>query len=336
MILVCSLLVFMSIYSFRRHQFTTKRNWLKKCFADVVSDIILCESPEELEVAISKVDNNVKTALKFRYGRKVLLKEIIHTKANFTGHAADNLVWLYERWSFHQDSLARFASDKWHIKAKGIQQLAEMRQTRFLKRIYRDTDHPNALVRKEAQVAIVQLIGFEGLRFLRFIQYPLTQWQQLCLLHQLNEQDINVKSIEEWLRSANETVVEFALRLIEKYKCFTLQNLIIDLLNSPNQNIVSQAIQTLNEIADEDTATLLIPYFDMLAGIHQHELLQIIVNNIQPEQHSFLLDLSTSTDPLICNTALKALQKFHVQFIGKKQRTNTGVYLLPVPEKDVI
>lgn len=60
-----------------------------------------------------------------------------------------------------------------------------MDQKNLLTKIYRETNSKNEFVRSEAQIAIIYMTGFNGLRFLDVISYPLTLWQQIKLLEQL-------------------------------------------------------------------------------------------------------------------------------------------------------
>lgn len=81
------------------------------------------------------------------------------------GTSNENLKWVFEHWHLEKDSETRMQSTRWHIKAKAIQELAQMQQSKYIKKFYGLADHSNAFVRQEAQTAIVKLFGFSGLGF---------------------------------------------------------------------------------------------------------------------------------------------------------------------------
>ena len=93
-----------------------------------------------------------------------------------------------------------------------------MEQRKQVARIYRLTNAPNEILRMEAQAAIVQLYGFEGLRFLDILVRPLSEWQQIHLLRLLSRTPGTPSGkLREWLRSSNPTVRDFARKLTAEH-----------------------------------------------------------------------------------------------------------------------
>ena len=125
-------------------------------------------------------------------------------------------------------------------------------------RIYRLTNHKNFYVRTEAQVALVKMTGFKGLRFLNVVAHPLTQWQQVCLMQQLSEgADAEPEQVAHWLHSDNETVVELALKIVGAFKIYSLHDAAADCLNHNSETVQQEAVRTLGEIEQEATGALL-------------------------------------------------------------------------------
>ena len=196
------------------------------------------------------------------FARKVLITELLKTARSMSGSAASNVCWFYAQADLDKDSLDRLQYGAWHVKARAIQELSGLRQRKQITKIYRLTNHPDELVRNEARTAVVKLTGFEGLRFLDVITYPITAWEQLCLLHELSfHKAESFTQIDRWLNSNNNSVVEFALRLVEVYKLYDLHSQVLNCLSHPSVEVRKKAINALNEIYQPDAAAHLVNQF---------------------------------------------------------------------------
>jgi hypothetical protein len=79
------------------------------------------------------------------------------------------------------------------------------------------------------------------------------------LLHELSENhQPNFKAIPEWLHSDNDSVVEFALALIESYRLFELHGDVAFCLAHQRPFIRKKAVQTIRAINQPMTAGLLV------------------------------------------------------------------------------
>jgi len=191
--------------------------------------------------------------------RQLLIDELILAKKALTGTAAMNLIALFNQLQLDKLSLRKLHSRKWHLKARGIQELAMMEQRQRVVRIYRLTNAHHELVRMEAQSAIVQLYGFEGLRFLDIIDTPLSEWQQIKLLRLLaRAPGILPDKVGNWLASPNDSVRIFALKLVAEHHQQELHKEVMNCLYHDNPQVRLQAIRCLREIYTEDTAVALI------------------------------------------------------------------------------
>jgi hypothetical protein len=134
-----------------------------------------------------------------------------------------------------------------------------MEQKQRVVRIYRLTNADHEMVRMEAQSAIVQLYGFEGLRFLDIIDRPLSEWQQIKLLRLLaRAPGILPDKIGSWLASANDSVRIFALKLVAEHHQQELHGQVINCLYHDSPQVRLQAVRCLREIYTEDTSIALL------------------------------------------------------------------------------
>ena len=297
---VCILLIVAMIYiqtiAKKRLFFHTER--IKSNIEVWISHIILEETIEGIEIPkkFFRLLNDPKA-------RQVAIDELIKCKKNFSGAVADNIIALYNKLGLREDSLLKMKNKrKWYLQARGIQELYLMDQKDLLTKIYRETNSKHEFVRSEAQIAVIHLTGFNGLRFLDVITYPLTLWQQIKLLEQLKlfgkKEDLSDR-IPKWLLSKNETVVVFALRLAAEYQQFAVKDKIVDCLVHPSKIVRTQAIKTLIVLSDEHTASMLMGYFSKEDFENQVHILNNLVNIATDDQRDFMIKLLDAPDNII-------------------------------------
>ena len=209
-------------------------------------------------------------------------------------------------------------SNKWHQKAKAIQQLAYLHQKNRLKDLFPFVNHKNILVRREAQIAIVKLTGFAGLEFLNVVRHPISEWQQLRLIQELSgHTSEKFGNISLWLQSKNESVINFALHLVEIYQQYDFYNEVKECLSHPSISICKRAVITLSHISNENTPDLLIKYFAGYDASLQIQILKILQADGNENQLPFLFSLLNHPDDSFKLEAAKAITNINPTKIKK-------------------
>ena len=291
-LIITGVIVFILLYLIRRTARSYRRAQLRETYSSLISEVALCDTEDDLQELMFQpsTKEQLQLLLVDTYSRKVLVTELVKTAKNMSGTAALNICWFYEQMGLDKDSLFRLKNGAWHVKARAIQELSGLQQKKYITRIYRLTNHPDELVRNEARTAVVKLTGFEGLRFLDVITYPLTEWQQLCLLYELSlHADRSFDQAHRWLQSKNNSVVEFALRLVEVYKLHHLYAGVINCLQHSSKLIRKKALAALNEIYDPAANELLIAIFPKEDADMQVEILKLLKEYGSEAEESFLL-----------------------------------------------
>ena len=281
----------------------------KQKSAEDISEVVISALFETNADAGARVQKDL--IKKYRHSQKakqLIINEIIKGKNNFKGEASQNLVQLYCRLSLDVFSLNKLQHKSWSAVISGIQELAAMEQVTHLPAIKKLVSHPNDDVRITAQCAMVQLAGYEGLRFLDDLKYPLTDWHQIKLINQLS----NIEPVESfeffrWLYSANDTIIILLLKTIESAKFLSMYQWVIVLLKHNNTAVRIEAIKCLKEIANSDTPALLQQSF-----AHQSKNCQLLIIAVIGEigcddQKFFLLHQLSNIDDAIKMAAANAL-----------------------------
>ncbi|MBC7915033.1 MAG: HEAT repeat domain-containing protein [Pyrinomonadaceae bacterium] len=277
-------------------------------------DILITESiffdDEESKEFYIPINKKITALLKKTFFRKTLIHQLVLSARNISGTSANNLGLLYLQLGLAKDSLANLKNSLWHKKAKAIQELATMQQLEFSPRLYKLINHKNEYIRMEAQISMIKFHGFDGLDFLDEITYPLSEWHQINILKELAFlAAANFKGIGNWLKSKNDSVIVFALKLCATYHQFDLYDKIADCLEHTNPKVRLQAIRCLKEIYVDTTARQLIRIYQSQPKIHQLAILKALQEIAAPESLSFLENQLFSDDNQIKLEAARALYK---------------------------
>jgi hypothetical protein len=215
-----------------------------------IMDVILENASEANHVFI--IPDDIKLLLKTKLAKKVLLRELMKAKKSLSGISGNNLEKIYNQLGLQELSLQRLTSKRWHIKVKGIQELAIMKQYALQEKILALTNHKNDMVRMESQTAMVRLKGYKGLQFFKNLTYPLSEWHQLNLLYLLGHQPITGENgIFNWLYSSNATVVQFSLKLITEQHAIEFQDDVVKCLSHPKEIVRREAILCLAQMPSD-------------------------------------------------------------------------------------
>ncbi|MBU2046439.1 MAG: HEAT repeat domain-containing protein [Bacteroidetes bacterium] len=229
--------------------------------------------------------------------RGLLTSKIIATSKNLSGNSASNLKKLYLQLDLEKYGIMSLKGVRWHIRAKRIQEIGVMDLKNCLDEVKKYTNDKNELIRIEAQVTVIRLIGFSGLAFLDTIPYKISEWNQIILLRELSHlPPEDFKGMEKWLQSTNSSVVAFALKLAGNYHRFSFYTEIEKCLHHPEPNIRFEAIITMAKVYNEKTAAELKSSFPKESLKNKKEIIKSLKDIGTEEDTPFLLGIINGLD----------------------------------------
>jgi len=298
-IIIATVIIVILFFLIRKANLHQRQVSFQKKINDLISEIAVCESEKELNEVFLKttyqkiLDHYQQTSI----DRDFMIQELADTCKKFSGTTMNNIHWLFQKTNLKRQLLVHLKDKRWYIKAKAIQQLAYLQQEDQLPNIFRLSNHNNDLVRMEAQIATVKLIGFRGLRFLNVISYPVSEWQQLRLIQELSMHSIeNFEGIDLWLKSKNKSVVEFSLRLIEIYQRHEFYDSVVQSFSHPSLEIRTQAVISISKISNEKTVEQLINVYSDSDPFLQILILKILQSLGAEKESSLLLNQLNNID----------------------------------------
>lgn len=260
-VLGISFFIFILISRLYKNTRDHKVEELKKRYMLLITSVIFNDSSIEYQSIRQRkrlLTHFRKNYLRTSFNRSVLVDEIIKLQKEISGKPAQNLRELYLDLGLNKHSLSKLKSWSWHIQAKGVKEIAEMKILEGYPHIYRLLNHRNPILRMEVQLALVKLVKFDALRFLDDSQYPISEWQQLHLLNILASFDTEeLPDFSKWLQSKNESVILFAFKLIVYFTCIDLTKEVIKMLKHPSVKVRRAAVETIGELDAASALSLL-------------------------------------------------------------------------------
>jgi hypothetical protein len=182
------------------------------------------------------------------YRRQVLIDQMIDVSINLKGEENKKLISLYKLLNLDKDSINKAHSRRWHIKIKGIRELAFMNIKDANAIIYKALNSSNEILRMEAQIALVRLNDDNPFEFLSHLTSHFSLWEQITLHELIVHHNIPLPSFQKWLTSPNPTVVIFALRMIREFKQKESEDNILETLFHQDPSVRYLAVQVAGDL----------------------------------------------------------------------------------------
>lgn len=269
--LVLVLIIVVLIYSFYQYRESVQDFRWSEVINKKISEVIVYGEEK------MSADANFSTASDSPSFRNLFLQKLAESEKKFSGAAQNRLKDLFQEYGLQQEALKKLNQKKEHIIAGGIQELTAMQVEEALPKISTFLAHPSAQVYQEAQYAMVNFKGFEGLHFLNSISSRISEWQQLRLLISITQIPENSgDSIKNWMESSNDSVVIFTLKLLRKFQILSLYSTVIDLLDHPSVDVRIQTVQTLLSLENSSTIAHLMETYPHQPVEVQKEILKVM------------------------------------------------------------
>jgi hypothetical protein len=226
---------------------------VKKIEYTALSEKLLIEFlyAEEEDVYLSKTQKKVlktfKKGLSNKRKRVIMTATFFELRQEVSGKMVRTMHKLYEEVGLLNYAVKKLRSKKWHIIALGIRDLRQFKVQKVEGLITKFINHDRDEVRREAHLYFLELFEFEGLNFLDDLKVPLSEWDQIQLLGEIQKfDDSKIKDISKWLESENEYVVMFILSLVKIYNLLETKDILLTLLEHP---VIAVRLRTIDVLA---------------------------------------------------------------------------------------
>ena len=222
---------------------------------------LLYESDDFIENPAIPIE--ISSRLRTRFQKQTLTDLIVRLNKGLDGELSLKLRTLYRVLKLEAYSISKLQAKVWHIQASGIDELREMRIVETVEAIQKLLNHPNWLVRSNAQLAVLELGNPDNrLRLFESITFPLTDWEQLRLHESLKSRNEDkISSFSSLFTSPNKSIVLFGIRMSSFFGCTRDIPELQDLSSNPDENLREEAIYGLMRLGDFQMQEILAEQF---------------------------------------------------------------------------
>ncbi len=268
--------------------------------------------------------NKLKKVIHSKFNRKIIISIIYNLMNEVSGEMSDSIKTLYFKTGLYNYAQNRLKNKNWYIIAKGIGELTRFKIGEAHDDVAKFITHQRSEVRKETQLYLVNLFRFNGLTFLNDLKTPLSEWAQVQLLETLQKfDDQQICDIKPWLKSSNNTVVLFALKLAQIYNQFEVKDTLIELLSHNEKTIRLQVIEVLTHLYGIEAKEMLKANFNNLSLEEQISFFGLLEKLVVPSDEPFVEKHLFHKNFEIQLLALKILKSINLdKFMGLNKKVS--------------
>lgn len=286
---------------------------IKATLENIILDILFQTDREKRSEQISglkKLIDNPKTTI-----TRDATREMLNSMAlQLDGDSLAVVTQIYRETNLKDLLVKQLHEGDWDTKAAVIEEIGNVQLKELLFEVLKYTDYENELVRNKAQVVVLKLGGLRGLQFLDTLKTQLSEWQQIQLLNQLLKMQYSYFSqTEKWLKSPNDSVVLFGLKVTQNFMQFQDKDHVTKLLDHSNTEIVKKALKTISHLGLKSELDVVKMHYPNYPTELKVEVLKTIGELGDESDQLFLIDCLMSDDYFIVKEASNALIK-----IGQK------------------
>jgi hypothetical protein len=297
-----------------RTNYRLKNKAEKEYEASVINYLYAGNEVDEISAEQQAIINELKFNISETFQRDILISTLLKLSYEISGEMAESLHRLYIQTGLLDYSLSKLKSRKWNIIADGIRELTLFHVKEAQDQVKIHINHPKTEVRSAMQLYLVNLFHFEGLAFLNDITTPISEWDQIQLLEVLQlQKNQKVADIKSWLKSSNESVVFFALKLAKIYNQYGVKDELMALLNHQNIKIRVEVIPLLSHLSIIEAKMVLKNNFKELSLEEQIVFFEMLENLYEKADKPFIMDHILNPNFEIKLSALKILKNLNVE-----------------------
>lgn len=321
------------VYSLNyRRRRMKKQKLIEDNFAEIVSGYLYPEEGNELSlIDMQRRFKAIGITPSKKKNVQYLILLMMRTQRAILGRNHERLQVLYTQIPPYRASINKVHKKDWYNKARGIREIYEMNQPQYLKEIIPLRNHENIFVRREAQIALVVFLGWESLRFLPYLKWNMTLWQQIKIVEKLHDlyKEPNLAYLKRAYSVKSEYAIQLIIRVIRKYELIEEIDYVLEHLDHEDHEVREAAIYCISSLKLSEEKLLRVKdlFLDIPTIAQQRQLITYIRSNSQIDLN-FYEKLLYRADDILKLTAAEILwnggykervQDFYYQQYSKKE-----------------
>lgn len=292
-LLVVSIVLFSVVIRLRKRKSRAERK-AKKLISKiepVLLDLIYEEhKPSSWKKSIRGLRNELNFSMYEFHSYARFSDYLVELHKQLEGDSAKRIEKIYRDLSLPEMTLELLKNGKWHQKVKALSALSEFQVKKYLFEIIQFMDHKQRLVRDEAQFAAIVLGGKRATQSIDELTHEISKWQQLRLIEQCVIIGDDIKpDVMSWLSSANDSLIELALRLCIRMGWYEVIVSVPELITHKREEIRRLSVQAIGELGSSDLLPDLLHRFEVESKpVQMQSLLAIAELDVDQTMKDFL------------------------------------------------
>ncbi len=246
-----SIILFLAvmILRLRKNGFEKSTELIKNELGGIIMSAAFAATEDELNEVILQAKPEFSKKIKNASMAQVIINEVLTIHRSLTGQSKNNLARLYHETCLMGYTMRNLKNENWHVKASAIRDLAQINAESIIPKIEKYALARNLYLQQVAQIALVNLKGYDGLDFLGKLKNGLSDWQQINILDVLRKLDKDkAPDFSQWLTHKEDTIKLFSIRLINFFQQSYNGDKLEEFVHSENRFLKTEAIATLEKI----------------------------------------------------------------------------------------
>ncbi|WP_143032727.1 hypothetical protein [Polaribacter dokdonensis] len=251
-----------------------------------------------------------KIGVKNSRKRRIINYTFLKLSQQISGNMINIMRELYDEIGLFKFAVNKLKSRNWNIIALGIRDLRQFEVKKVSNLVEKFVNHNKEEVRREAHLYFLELFEFEGLNFLDNLKLPLSEWDQIELLLEIEKFDNqNILEVDKWLKSDNIYVILFILNIVKIFNKLETKNILLELIFHKNEVVRLKTLDVVIHFEIIEAKDLLINNYDKLSLKEKVLLFKLLEKVATQNDVPFLLNYITDTNFEIKSKALFILRK---------------------------
>jgi hypothetical protein len=273
------------------------------------------QSTQDLIIEYLFDENPTSFDLLKRIHKKILVEQLVTIKKTIIGNKADKVQALFFALNLDYYVERKVRSIFWDTRVKYIQIAAIMNVIGVTEIVRKGVNDRNWVVRGSAQIALLTLDSNHSFYFLHNLKFTLSKWQQINLHHLIIRNSIPLPHFSDYILSQNDSVVLFALDMMEAFAQQEKKETVIRLLNHQNEEIRRKAIHYVKEFEVKEAFSVLLKRLPSEKLLVQTEIIETFVKFNTSESLEYINSVFPNTEFEINHTIVNSLSNKNLKYI---------------------
>lgn len=304
-----------------RVTFTRNKNYTKFVEENLIKFLYSEDEGILLSNEQKKIIKKFKRGVNSSRKRKIISDTFFILSQEISGKMILTMHKLFEEIGLLKYTTKKLKSKKWNIVAIGIRDARRFNIEKLKDKIIGFINHPRGEVRREAHLYFLELFGYEGLSFLDDLKVPLSEWDQIQLLGEIQKIENHlILDVSRWLKSENDYVIIFILNIVKMFNRLETKEILLTLLHHKNVNVRLKAIETLAHFEVIESKVILKSKFGELTLAEKIASFKLLEKVASIEDSNFVINFTTHQNFEIKHKSLAILKRINQSLYDKLEK----------------